>query len=93
MLELEIDTENYNLILLRDYNLILLRDSEDFNKILHAVLLECTENVDDFQDAINNAKEKHEEDIAKYGDDWQFISQELGDFDYIDLDVYDYLDF
>ena len=82
---LEIDIENYNLILLRD--------SEDFNKILHAVLLECTENVDDFQDAINNAKVKHEEDIAKYGDDWQFISQELADFDYIDLDVYDYLDF
>lgn len=81
---LEINVEDYNLILLEDCG---------YNSILHAVLLHNEENVEAFQYAIYEAKEKHEEDIAKYGDDWEYISQELADFDYIDLDVYDTLDY
>lgn len=68
---------------LNDYRAIYLRDSLDA-EIYGVILLNIKEDVEDFQYAITEAKEKHQKEIDIYGDDWHFISQELDDFDYID---------
>ena len=75
---------NTNLL---DYRIVLLKDiysGED----LGAIYLNNKHTTDDFQNAINRAKETRADDIAKYGDDWSYISDELikEDFDFIEVD-------
>ena len=79
---LEINIEDYNLVLLQGY---------DEKNIFRAILLHNEEDVEAFQDAINKAKVKYEREISENGNDWEYISRCLSDFDYIDLNVYDKL--
>ena len=67
-----------------NYRLVGLRDSCDYDNILGIVYLNNKHNIQDFQNAIYKAKEKREDDIYNFGEDWTIISQELGDFDYIE---------
>jgi hypothetical protein len=57
--------------------------------VLGAVYLNKKHSIQDFQNAIYQAKEKRQEEINEYGDDWSFISEELDDFDYFEVDSYD----
>lgn len=72
-----------------NYTLIVLRDSYDKDNILGAVYLNKKHSIQDFQNAIYKAKEKRADEINEYGDDWSFISEELDDFDYFEVDNYD----
>lgn len=66
--------DNYNIVELRDcYN----------DEPVSTILLNKKHSIEDFQDAINKAKEKHGDDIQKYGNDWEFIEEELDGFDYM----------
>lgn len=76
---------------LNDYRVVELRDSYDDDNILGIILLNNKHSIQDFQNAVNQAKEKRREEIDEYGDDWNFISEELGNFDYIDIDSDDYI--
>lgn len=71
-------------ILDNDYRLVGLRDSCDYDSILGVVYLNNKHSIQDFQNAIYKAKEKRQEEIYEFGEDWTIISQELGDFDYIE---------
>lgn len=72
--------ENSNYINLNDYQLVFLRDTN------MVILLNKKHTVEEFQEEVNRAKEKAQDDIKKYGDDWYFISQNISkDFDYIEL--------
>lgn len=72
--------ENSNYINLNDYQLVFLRDTN------MVILLNTKHTVEEFQEEVNRAKEKAQDDIKKYGDDWYFISQNISkDFDYIEL--------
>jgi hypothetical protein len=64
------------------YNIVELRDCYD-GEAVNTIMLNKKHSIEDFQDAINKAKEKHEDDIQKYGDDWSWIEEELDDFDYM----------
>lgn len=72
-----------------NYTLVSLVDCWDRDNVLGAIYLNKKHSIQDFQNAIYDAKEKREEDINKYGDDWSYISEELGDFDYFEVDSYD----
>lgn len=76
---------------LNDYRVVELRDSYDDDNILGMILLNNKHSIQDFQNAVNQAKEKRREEIDEYGDDWAYISEELGDYDYIDIDSDDYI--
>lgn len=79
-----------------NYTLIALRDSYDNDNILGVVYLNNKHSIQDFQNAIYKAKEKRADEIYEYGDDWSFISEELTDFDYIEVGCYeceDYVEF
>ena len=79
-----------------NYTLIALRDSYNKDNILGVVYLNNKHNIQDFQNAIYKAKEKRADEIYEYGDDWSFISEELTDFDYIEVGCYeceDYVEF
>lgn len=72
--------ENSNYINLNDYQLVFLRDTN------MVILLNKKHTVEEFQEEVNRAKEKAQDDILKYGDDWYFISQNISkNFDYIEL--------
>ena len=71
----------------KNYRLVALRDSYDNNDILGAVYLNKKHNIQDFQNAIYKAKQKREKDISEFGDDWSYISEELTDFDYIEIET------
>lgn len=71
-----------------NYNIVELRDCWD-DKPVSTIFLNKKHSIDDFQDAINKSKEKHEEEISKYGNDWEYIEQELDDFDYMIIDFDD----
>lgn len=73
----------------RHYTLITLRDSYNNDNILGAVLLNNKHNIQDFQNAIYKAKDKHSDEIYEYGNDWEYISQDLEDFDYIEVGCYE----
>lgn len=70
---------------LDNYNVVKMIDNYDWT-ITGVILLNNKHNIDDFRDAIKQAKIKHEDDIYEYGCDWDFIEQELDDYDYIVLD-------
>ena len=70
-----------------NYRLVALVDSWDNDKILGVIYLNNKHSLEDFQDAIYKAKEKREDDIYEYGKDWEFISEELDDFDYIETNA------
>ena len=76
---------------LNDYRVVELRDSYDDDNILGMILLNNKHSIQDFQNAVNQAKEKRREEIDEYGDDWTYISEELGDYDYIEIGVDDYI--
>ena len=76
-------------LIFEKYYLVELRDSCDGER-LGLILLNNKHSIGDFQDAIDRAKEKHEQDIEDYGDDWSFISEELNDFDYYEIGNGDY---
>ena len=80
-LTLCVDDEDSN------YRLVVLRDSCDYNNVLGAVYLNYKHSIQDFQNAINKAKEKRQDEIYEFGDDWAIISEELGDFDYFEVDT------
>jgi len=81
---MKIDLENYTIVELRDsYN--------DYT--LGTILLNKKHTIKDFQDAIYKAKEKNHEKIMMYGNDWEYISEDLKDFDYIDMDATDYVEY
>jgi len=54
--------------------------------VLGVILLHNKHSINELQDAINKAKEKWADEINEYGDDWYYISQELEDFDYMDVE-------
>ena len=79
-----------------NYTLIALKDSYDNDNVLGVVYLNNKHSIQDFQNAIYKAKEKRADEIYEYGDDWSFISEELTDFDYIEVGCYeceDYVEF
>ena len=76
-----------------NYTLIALRDSYDDDTTLGMILLNNKHSIQDFQNAINKAKEKRADEIYEYGDDWSFISEELTDFDYIEVGCYECEDY
>lgn len=67
-----------------NYRLVALRDSCDCDNVLGAVYLHNKHSLKDFQDAIYKAKNKRAEEIYEFGEDWTIISEELGNFDYIE---------
>lgn len=67
-----------------NYRLVALRDSCDYDNILGAVYLNNKHSIQDFQNAIYKAKEKREDEIYEFGEDWDIISEELEEFDYIE---------
>lgn len=73
----------------RHYTLITLRDSYNNDNVLGAVLLNNKHSIQDFQNAIYKAKDKHSDEIYEYGNDWEYISQDLEDFDYIEVGCYE----
>jgi len=79
-----------------NYTLIALRDCYNEDTIYGVIYLNNKHSIQDFQNAINKAKEKRVDEIDEYGDDWSFISEELTDFDYIEVGCYeceDYVEF
>ena len=76
-----------------NYTLIALRDSYDNDNILGVVYLNNKHSIQDFQNAIYKAKEKRADEIYEYGDDWTYISEELTDFDYIEVGCYECEDY
>lgn len=73
-----------------NYRLVSLRDCVDLNKILGMVYLNNKHSIQDFQNAIYNAKTKRAKDIYTYGDDWTYISEELDkNFDYFNACDYE----
>ena len=72
-------------LLENNYRLVAVKDSCDYENVLGAVYLNKKHSIQDFQNAIYKAKEKRQDDIYEYGDDWAIITQELGDFDYIEI--------
>ena len=80
--EMVIDDEIVNLF--DEYRLVALRDSCDCDNVLGAVYLHNKHSLQDFQNAIYKAKEKRADEIYEFGEDWTIISEELGDFDYIE---------
>ena len=76
---------------LNDYRIVELRDSYDNDNILGMILLNNKHNIQDFQNAVNQAKEKRRKEIDEYGDDWTYISEELRDYDYIEIGADDYI--
>ena len=73
----------------KEYTLVSLVDCCDRDEVLGAVYLNNKHSLKDFQNAIYKAKEKRADEIYEYGDDWSFISEELDDFDYFEVDNYD----
>lgn len=71
-------------VLDNDYRLVGLRDCCDEDTILGVVYLNKKHSIDDFQKAIYKAKEKREDEIYEFGEDWTIITEELDDFDYIE---------
>lgn len=71
-----------------NYNVVELRDCYD-EEVVNIIMLNKKHSIEDFQDAINKAKEKHQDDIQKYGDDWSWIEEELDDFDYTTFGIDD----
>ena len=72
--------ENSNYINLNDYQIVFLCDTDN------VILLNKKHTIEEFQEEVNRAKEKAQDDILKYGYDWYFISQNISeDFDYIEL--------
>lgn len=71
-----------NLINIADYFAVPLLDCDT------VLLLNKKHTVQEFQEEVNKAKEKAKEDIAKYGDAWEYIQMNMSkDFDYIELCV------
>ena len=70
---------------LNNYRIVKIYDNYDW-EITGALLLNNKHNVEDFRKAIHKAKEKHEEDIYNYGFDWEYIEEELDNFDYYKFD-------
>lgn len=70
-----------------NYRLVELRDSCDYENVIGAVYLNYKHSIQDFQNAINKAKEKRQDEIYEFGDDWSIISEELGNFDYFETDT------
>lgn len=64
---------------LDDYRL---EEIENYNVKL---LLNNKHKLEDFENAIIKAVKNHQEEINEYGDDWCYISQDLDEFDYIEL--------
>ena len=73
--------ENYNLVELKDC------DNWSTDRIL---LLNKKHSIEDFQDAIYKAKDNHEEERLTYGNDWEYISEDLDSFDYYEIGAGDY---
>lgn len=76
---------------LNNYRVVELRDSYDDDTTLGMILLNNKHSIQDFQNAVNQAKEKRREEIDEYGDDWTYISEELRDYDYIEIGADDYI--
>lgn len=89
--------EEINIVNLNDYHLLKMCDASDHSEECGFILLNTTKHsIEDFQNAIYNAKQKHAEDIELWGDDWEFIKSELSNFDYYELGfnaMRDYIDF
>ena len=64
-----------------NYDIVELRDSYDGEPV-STLFLNKKHSIGEFQDAIDKAKEKHAKDIYLYGNDWEYIEQELDMFDY-----------
>jgi hypothetical protein len=66
---------------LDNYNVVRVIDDYD-NTITGVILLNNKHNVEEFRKDITNAKNKHIEEIIEYGCDWDYIEQELENYDY-----------
>lgn len=72
-----------------DYNLVDIQDWET-GKTDRTILLNKKHSIEDFQDAIYKAKDNHEEERLTFGNDWDYISEDLEDFDYYEIGAGDY---
>ena len=78
--EIKIDLDNDRLVNVRDSS----------EKVFYgAFLLNNKHSINDFQNAIYEARNKHEEEIEENGDDWVYIFGDklFENFDYIELSV------
>lgn len=80
---------------LDNYNVIYKKDCYSSNVIYGIILLNKKHTVKEFQEEINKAKKKAQDEINEYGDDWYYITKYISNnFDYIELDINeDYIDF
>ena len=75
---------------LDNYSFVLLMDSSEPYVCYGAVMLNTKRHtIGEFQKAIIDASEKHEKDIEDNGCDWEYIKEELTNFDYFEID-YDF---
>lgn len=75
-------------ISLDDYKILILRDSSDFDVSYGAVMLNIKKHtIEEFQNTIYNARIKYEKEIEENGNDWEYIKEELVNFDYFEIDL------
>ena len=67
------------------YTIYRLYDSYDM-ELIGLVALNNKHSIEDFQNAINKAKQKYIDEIIEFGDDWSYIEKELDNFDYYTID-------
>jgi hypothetical protein len=80
---------------LKEYRIIEKRDCNT-GEVYGLILLNRKHTVEEFQKEIYRAKNKCYDFIQEYGDDWYYITKEIGSkFDYIEIDMSsdDYIEF
>lgn len=76
---MKVDLDNYVAYTLKDCN--------NYESNLGAILLNKKHKVEEFQEEINRVKEKFEDEISQYGDDWSIITENIDEkFDWLELD-------
>lgn len=79
--------------MLDNYRIIGLKDCST-DEINTLIALNKKHTVEEFQNEINRVKNKFEEEILEYGDDWAIISENISDeFDWFELCWDKYVEF
>ena len=76
--------------LLKNYRAVMIRDCNEPEIIYTTIMLNWKHKVKDFEDAIYDAKIRHEEEIAEFGDDLEYILNDeklVSEFDWFVLDM------
>lgn len=71
---------------MEDYRAIIIRDCSDYSSILGIIMLNNINSIESFQKEIDRIKEEKHEEIAKYGDDFEIIKENIStDFDWFKI--------